>query len=764
MNETRAYLLGGLSLLAVATAPSLAQSAPTSGTPSPEANVGVADIVVTAQKKEEKLQSVPISIAAVSGAAVSDLHAATLQGLQGSVTNVSLGVFANTPNNAVITIRGIGIIEPDPYAGNTVGIVVDGVPQFFSLGALADIYDVDRIEVLRGPQGTLFGSNTTGGVVNVINTQPTNQFGGKVNFTYGNYNHFNMGAVLNTPITDDLSARFAVSHDQRGGFVSNVAGGPNLGRRNVTIMRGALKYTPTNNLSIVWSNEYDVGRNGAPIVVAGDLPGEAEYVAPGVKGMYVSPCRVPNQPCVAPKVYQSALSGVPDQSDIDTIRSVLTVNLSDTPIGSITSITGYKTTRLFEYTDQDGTPVFEDDTRRHTKEWQFTQELRDQVNLLPNLELQAGAFFITDHYDHEQDFRIQFAAPGLLQVNLQDQSNHSISGFAQTYLKLFDDKLRLQAGVRITNEHTRMKASTATSIASSGLTNFDGTDANTGAPDTPLGTVVGNGSKSWTNVGWKLGADYKLARDVMLYTSWARGFKSGGFVGRIGLPSDIGPYGPEHVDTIEAGFKSEFLDRRVRFNLTGFTTSYRQMQLAEIYFQGSGTSFVQGNTIINAASSRIKGIETDLAIAPVSGLTINGSLAYLSAKYSNFLFPTGQGMFVNMTGRPLNNAPKWSSSVNAEYRFDVSQNVSARAKVQYNYTSQKYLIAILDTPRSSIQPQSIVNANFDVLLPHDIEIGVYATNLFNKHYIDTVYDAPGTLGLTNYAAPRQWGMTATVKF
>lgn len=761
MSGLRAYLLGGLSLLAVSTAPApaLAQSAPPADT-----NVGVADIVVTAQKKEERLQTVPISIAAVSAAAVGDLHAVTLQGLQGSLTNVSLGVFSNTPNNAVVAIRGIGIIEPDPYAGNTVGIVVDGVPQFFSLGALADIYDVDRIEVLRGPQGTLFGSNTTGGVVNVVNTQPTDQFGGKVNVTYGNYNHFNMGAVLNTPITENLSARFAISHDQRGGFIENVAGGPNLGRRNVTILRGALKYKPNNHLAITWTNEYDVGRNGAPVVVAGDQPGEAEYVAPGVHGMYASPCAVPNKPCVAPSVYKSALSGVPDQSDIDTIRSVLNVQLNDTPIGSITSITGYKATRLLEYTDQDGTPVFEDDTRRHTKEWQFTQELRDQVNLLPNLELQAGSFFITDHYSHEQDFRIQFAAPGLLQVNLQDQQNYSISGFAQTYLRLLDDRLRLQAGVRITNEHTRMNASTSTAIAGSGMTNFDGSDANTGQTDTSLGSVAANGSKSWTNIGWKLGADYKVARDVMLYTSWARGFKSGGFVGRIGLASDIGPYGPEHVDTIEAGFKSEFFNKRVRFNLDGFTTSYRNMQLAEIYFQGSGTNFVQGNTIINAASSRIKGIETDLAVAPVSGLTITGSLAYLSAKYTNFIFPTGAGTSVDMTGKPLQNSPKWSGTINAEYKFDVSQNVSARAKLQYNYTAQKYLVSILDTPRSSVQPQNLVNANFDVSLPHDMQIGVYATNLFDMHYIESVYDAPGTLGLVNYSAPRQWGVTASVKF
>ena len=758
MSRKISYLAGGLSLLALSTAPAMAQAAADGN------DGGIAEIIVTAQKKEEKLQSVPLSIAAVTSAAVRDLHAATLQGLQGSVTNVSLGVFSNTPNNAVVAIRGIGIIEPDPYAGNTVGIVVDGVPQFFSMGALADIYDVDRIEILRGPQGTLFGSNTTGGVLNVVNAQPVDRFEGRANATYGNYNHINLGAVLNTPISKDLAVRVAVSNDQRDGFVQNVAGGQNMGRRNVTIIRAAIKYAPSSSFDATWSNEYDVGRNGAPIVVAGDLPGEAEYVAPGVQNMYVSPCQVPNAPCVAPKVYKSALSGVPDVSNINTWRSALTLNLHDTPIGNITSITAYKKTKLTEWTDQDGTPLFLDDTRRHTSEWQFTQELRDQANLLPNLEVLAGGFFITDGYQHSQDFRIQFAAPGLLQVNLQDQHNWSISGFAQAYLKLLDDRLRLQAGVRATKEHTHMIASTATSIALSGNTTFDATDAATGVANTSLGVVAGDKSASWSNAGWKLGADFKVTPDVMIYASWARGFKSGGFVGRIGLPSDIGPYAPEKVDTIEAGIKSEFLDHKVRFNLTWFTTSYRNMQLAEIYFVGSGTSIVQGNTIINAASSRIKGFETDVAVAPVPGFTLTGSLAYLSAKYTNFVFPTSATTSIDMSGKPLQNAPTWSGSISANYETQLTASVSARAKVQYNYTGQKYLVSILDTPRSSVQPQHIVNANFDLLLPHDIQIGVYATNLFNKHYIESVYDAPGTLGLTNYSAPQQFGATASVKF
>src|SRR5690606_22875841 len=130
-------------------------------------------IVVTAQKRAENMQTVPVSVTAVTSEAVENLRATTLQGLQGTVPNVQINNFSNAPNTAVYTIRGIGVIEADPYAGNTVSIIVDGVPEYFSMGALVDLYDINRIEILRGPQGTLFGANTTGGAVNIITTPPT---------------------------------------------------------------------------------------------------------------------------------------------------------------------------------------------------------------------------------------------------------------------------------------------------------------------------------------------------------------------------------------------------------------------------------------------------------------------------------------------------------------------------------------------------------------------------------------------------------------
>jgi iron complex outermembrane recepter protein len=771
MTRSFASLLAGLSVIALSASPASAQDAAAD-------EGGIADIIVTAQKKSENLQEVPISIAAVSGQTVSDLHAGTLQGLQGTVPNVEIGNFSNTPNTAVFTIRGIGVIEPDPYAGNTVGIVTDGVPQYFSMGALLDLYDVDRIEILRGPQGTLFGANTTGGVVNVVNAQPTDKFEGKLDLSYGNYNHFNAGAVINVPLGDTLAARFTVSHDQRKGWVTNIVDGSDMGKRNVTIFRGALKYSPSSDFDLTLSGEYDRARNGAPVVVAGDLPGEAEFVPPGFRNMYVSPCLPAGSRCNAPNKYFSANDGgalgeVLDQSDMDTYRGTLTANVRNTGIGDITSITGYKHFNLFEFTDQDGTPVFLIDTRRQTKGWQFSQELRTDIEISDKIDLLLGGFYMKTHYDHFQHLRIEFGGgvtydpvlntvtkglPGLFQRNLQDQDNNSISAFAQTYVQL-TDKLKLQAGIRYAHEKTRMLASTATSLSATGVTTFDGVSPD-GTPNIDLGTVAPPlGSKSWNNVGWKLGLDYKATDDVLLYGYWARGFKSGGFTGRIGVASDLGPYDPEEVDTFEIGMKADFLDNRLRTNLSAFYTNYRDIQLAQIYFIGT----VQGNTILNAASSRIKGIEAEITAVPVDGLTLTASVAYLSAKYQRFDFIEANGTITDLSGERLQNAPKWSGSIGFNYEFPVG-DMEGRIGANYTFTSEKLLTSIKDVPRSRIQPQNLLNANIDLRVTERISVGIWGTNLFDKRYINSVFDAPGTLGLVNYAPPRQYGVAANFKF
>jgi iron complex outermembrane receptor protein len=633
------------------------------------------------------------------------------------------------------------------------------------MGALLDLFDIERIEVLRGPQGTLFGANTTGGVVNVITKQPTGQFGGNVELTYGDWNRKDAKAAIDIPIVPGtLDGKIVLTHSQRTGWITNIVNDDSMGGKNDNAGRAYLKFTPTADFDATLITEVAVNRDGAPVVVNGAIPGEALYVAPGTivpgsdQPMYASPC-APNSPCRAPSEYLSANDSTRNVSDMNTYIGTLTANWRKTILGDLTSITGYKKFNLFEETDQDGTNQFLLDTRRHTVGTQTSEELRSAFNLSDSANMIVGAFWMKTHYDHLHSLRVQFAAPGLDQQNAQHQDNYSASVFAQSYFNL-TDRLRLQAGVRYEHEDTKMLASTLNFIDPSGIGNFNG--------GIPLGGITPSGSKNWNNVGGKLGLDYKLNDQAMVYGYVARGFKDGGFVGRVGIPQDIGPYAPETVYTYEVGSKADWLDKRARTNVALFYTDYRNMQLAQNYFApNTGGGFVQGNTILNAAKAKIKGVEFDGSFVAFQGFTLSASVAYLDAYYSTFPFTEISALgseVINLAGYRLQNAPTWAGTADAKYEMRLRPG-SLVTDVNFSYTGQKFLDALNDTPRSSIQPTSYINGNLDWMPNGDRwTIGLWARNIFDKRYVDNVFDAPGTFAFVSYAAPREYGATYKYNF
>lgn len=759
---------------------------------------GLEEIVVSAQKRSESLQEVPISVQAMTSEQVERLYVPTLQGLNGLITNAQINNFTNTPHNAVVTIRGIGIIEPDLYAGNTVSIVVDGVPQVFSVGALVDLYDIERVEVLKGPQGTLFGANTTGGVVNIVTRQPDEEFGGQFEATTGNWDRLNLAGAVNIPLADTLFSRFAVSHFQRDGFLTNVVNGKDMGHKKTTIFRGALKYAPDADFDVTLSGEYNRSRNGSPELTISAAPAESgpsrvqpgSIVQYGPESMYVDPAQVPNmyalpcpsrfERCTAPDDYYGAISSIPDRSDMDTYRATLTLNLWDTALGDVTAITGYKDFKVTTFTDQDSSPLFGADTRVETTGWQLTQELRTSVDFTDRWNAIVGAFYLKTHYDHVQDFRMNFATfppfAGFFQQNLQDQDQWSGSLFAQSYYHL-TDSVKLTAGLRYSYEKTEMRASTISYLAATpDEFTFDCAVTCTGTiPGMFPGGPVVSGKENWSNFGWKLGLDWQATDDTLLYASWTRGFKSGGFVGRLGIAEDLGPFDPEKVDTYEAGIKADFFDRRLRFNLTGFYTDYRDMQLSQIYFliDPAMNTYIQGNTILNAAQSTIKGFELGTAVMPIDGLTLRADLGYLDAKYDDFPYidpfsvdpavnPTG--ITYNLEGNRLQNAPKWTAVLGASYELELPNDHRLLLSGTYKYTSSKFLTSIDNSPRSYIQPTNLFDANVEYFFSDRASISLWGRNLFDKRYIQSVYDNFGYGAFVSYQNPREYGVTTRLNF
>ena len=720
---------------------------------------GLEEVVVTAQKRAENLQDVPISVAAVSGDQVEKMQATSLKNLQGTVPNVQINNFPNTPNSAVFTIRGIGVIEPDPFAGNTVSIVQDGVPQYFNMGALLDLFDVESIEILRGPQGTLFGANTTGGVVNVKTRQPTGEWGGKLELTAGNWNRQDIKGAVDFPIVENvLAGKVAFMSHKRDGWVTNMVDGSDLDSRDVSVLRAYLKLTPENmpDFEATLAAEYAESRNGSPAVANGAAPGDLFYVPEGTvlpnarHPIYADPC--PGNPltasCDAPSKYYAG-STVKDQNDMDTYRLTLTANWFNTAVGDVVSITGFKKFDLHNFTDNDGTPLPGIDTNRRTRGWQFSEELRTAFNVSERWGMQVGGFYMLTNYEHAADLTLDFALPGLSGSNPQEQDNWSGSLFVQNYFDI-SDRLRLQAGIRYTHEYTEMTA------GDYGYLNANG-PAQWGIGDQIYGFEVTD-DKTWNEVGGKLGLDYRLNDDVMLYGYYAHGFKSGGFVGRINAPGAIGPYDPESIDTFEAGMKGDFLDRRLRANLAAFYMIYEDMQLAQNYILPSGSPV--GTTIYNVAESEIWGTELELEALLSENLSLKASAAYLSAEYEDFITSDG----ADLSGERLQNAPKWTASAGLNYEIPVGPGY-AEASLLYRYTGEKYLQGLSNPAIVEIQDTSLLNANIR-WTPNSERWSaeVWANNLLDERYIDSVTWNPGLFTQVFYQAPREYGITLRYKW
>ena len=722
----------------------------------------IEEIIVTAQKREESQQDVPLAITAFTGMELAKRQAVTLEALQGAVPNVQIGHFFNTPRTAVFTIRGMGVIEPNLYGGMTVQVVVDGVPQMFSMLALLNLYDLERIEVNRGPQGTLYGANTTGGVINVITRQPTGEYGGDARLTLGNWNRLDANAAINFPISENLAGKVTVMHHSRNGWVTDVVSNTDMGSTNITAVRAYLKWAPSESFDATLIGELSRARDGSPITINGALPGEVLYRPPGsspvpIPGpglgiMYPGPCQEPGQRCEAPDKYLSA-NQVQDMSDLDVYAATLTMNWN-TSFGQVTSITGFKSFDLRELTDTDGTPFFLMDTDRPTDGWQFSQELRGTFKPRDNVELIVGAFGHYQTYHHEQNFRIQFALPGLRQFLQEDQDKWSVSVFAHSFIDL-TSKLRLQIGGRFSHEDTEMTDTVDTFL------NFEGDSVWSG--DTFLNGISASANDTWDEWAAKIGLDYRLSEEILAYGFFSRGFKSGGFVGRILFPEDIGPYDPEYVKTLEGGIKSDWLDGRLRVNVAGFYNKYDDMQLSIIYFifdEDLG-ALVNSTTTANAANSETYGFELEVTAIPVAGLTLNGSLGYLYAEYSDFPYVNpGTLVQTNLKGFRLQNAPEWTGTFGGRYEFPLGSGM-ATIGATYQYVGSKFNTHLENTPRSEIQPTHIIDANLKWTPPDERwSVDFWVLNLADNRYIGSGFDAgPGVFALLSYLPPRQYGVS-----
>jgi iron complex outermembrane receptor protein len=584
LNVRSAALFAGLLSAGAAVAPSasVAQNADAE-TP---AFTGVEDIVVTAQKREEKLQDVPISITAITA---QKLQSADVSGTL-ELGTVTPGLVATeTGNSNVLFLRGVGTSLGTPGDEGSVNVVVDGVVYVSLPGEVFNFNNIERVEVLRGPQGTLFGRNASGGVINITTRDPQEKPSADVSVGYGTYNALTTSLYATSGIVDNLAGDIAVQYDnQSAGFGKNLYNGTEVNRARDFSIRSKLLWTPDDDTIVRLSGDY---------ITQGGDGGIARRVLPGALGVDGKP---------GPLNFFDIDSNFPPSSFLRATGVNLEVE-HNFPWFQVKSITADRSTISGYDFDQDSTALQVVDAAFHQSEQQFTEEL--QVASLPSSEIKwiFGGFFL-DSSAKEDPLTlsgIAFAPVGGSTSRYGDVGTLSGAGYAQVTVPVGWDT-NLTGGLRYTVDDKSFVYHET-------------------FPFPFIPTQSADTSKTFDKLTYRAEIDHKLSPDLLVYASVSTGFKSGSFnVLNVNNP----PILPENLTAYETGVKSELFDRTLRLNVSGFYYDYTNIQVSEI---------VQGTTLfLNAGGGTDYGVDIDFDTASFRGLSLSGGAEFLRARYDDF--------------------------------------------------------------------------------------------------------------------------------
>jgi iron complex outermembrane receptor protein len=628
----------------------------------------VTEVVVTARRTAETLQRVPISISAFSGKQLDALGATDATSLQGLVPNLNIVQGRGSADSANIYIRGLG--QPDALQtfDPAVGIYLDDVYLSRIRGVLFNLFDLDRVEVLRGPQGTLYGKNTIGGAIRYITKKPSDEPYAEISVGAGDYGQYEVKATVMGPVAPTLAlgaSFYASGHDD---FVHDSITGRGYNNEDNKAGRLQAAWTPTSNFRMDLSFDYtqehphmDVGQETADVYRINLLP------PPGLAPITVL---FPGS-TQGPGTWNYTAPISPGLSNREPLNhagfsAVETWKLDDD--FTLKSITAYRHLVYDDSIDIDATPFQLGDVIVGVTQRQISQELQLNYEHGP-IKAVAGLFYMREHVDSTQwaygsDLYTLAGLPYPATRFIQDDQNtDSFAGYINATYSLTTD-LRLTAGVRYTSETKDYYRTT----------NVNGTDPFTFAAE-----------KGWTNISPTASIDYQVRPNILTYARFSEGFQSGGFNGRANTPGEQLPYNPETVYTYEVGAKSQWLDRKLTANLALFYNDYRD-------FQASVTrAFPDPNpanppdivqTVLNAGKLRTDGVELELNYRPIRPLSIDANFGYLDAKYLNF-DDLAYATPTNPTGSRTNQtpafSPKYTARLGPAYQWDLSDFGFSRA-------------------------------------------------------------------------------------
>ncbi|QYU69700.1 TonB-dependent receptor [Leptolyngbya sp. 15MV] len=775
-----------------AASPAFAQNETAPGTPTqdeiPE-SVGIGDIVVTAQKRAENIQDVPIAISAVSSEFLEARGITSIDSLGSIAPNVKIERAPSNKTISQIAIRGSVTINPAVTWEPAVGLYLDGVYIAKAQGSIFDVADLERVEVLRGPQGTLYGRNALAGAVNLVPRKPSGELGVIADVTYGNYDYWKGRAVLDLPAFGPLSVKVSGQIQKRDGFIEVV---PNPFPQ--AFLAGPVTIEDTNDLDgrsfmaqarlqpdgSVLTADYmfdyskfdqrpdfaqlvSINRNGDPRDIFD--PNSPSYPFAGAffpLDLYTNPERQST----------ASIDGDPLFETSRTFGHALTLT-ADLDAVTLKSITAYRDLKWADQLDLDGSPLPVAYTGRETDFHSFSQELQATGRALEDLNFVVGLFYYKEKAETlgPQSF---FGGGTAFQSDYGSRTT-AYAAYAQVDFDL-TEQLRLTLGGRYTHEKKDVRrflqvlADAAIPPAFLPLTVADIPYG--GVPDAKFDNFSPAATLAWSP-----------SDDVNLYARFARGFKSGGFNGETnsfaaptadcpsGAVELCDPYDAEKVDSYEVGVKTRLFDRRVIFNVAAFWDEHKDIQLSIFTAQGAASSIVR-----NAAAARIRGLEFELVARPTDALTINGSLALLDADYKSF---TEFGTDV-ADNRAFPHTPKYTSALGADLRVIEAPWGKVNLVGDLNYVSKYFTFPFaLTTPTPSDQNafttrspgRTIVNGSVRLsevpLGAGQGELSLWVRNLTDEDEPTNFIDfGPGFGGLTvgYFPDPRTYGITLGFRY
>jgi len=717
-------------------------------------------IVVTAQIVEENVQEVPISIMALDSDQLNKIQVDRLDDLAAHAVNVNIYAARSSSTNGSVFIRGIGQEDTVFTVDSGVGIYVDDVLLPRSQASLLDIYDIERIEILRGPQGTLYGRNTIGGAIKLISKLPGNELTGGINITTGNYGQLDIEGNFNLPILrDKLMARVSAGTLNNNGFELNTFTGKRTDSKKSLVGRGSLLWVPNKNLNIQlradWLRErpsIHVGALLRPETTALDFPGllNGDFVTFPVSD---DPFRV--------------RANIEDRLAVDTWGAAGTINWHVSKKLSLKSVTSFRSltsdTRLdLDATEAQAVDAFAlQDHEQASQEIQFTHHASNRWSTV-------GGFFFFYEYDDQFD-GTDATAKGFSLDAVYQQKTFSYALYAQTKYH-FGDRLSVTGGFRYTLENKRFGRQAEIHMANPNAADFNlfgGFGSGPGAR--PPERFPGNGTRltnikdaygEWSAFTPRFGIEYQWSPDDMLYASVARGFKSGGFNGRANEasnPDQRQPYKPEFVWTYELGSKTSWFNQQLFLNLSLFYNNYTDLQLASFSTPDEGQTYLPLFT--NAGKAVTRGFEFEFSAYPFSGFELYGGVGFTEAEFKEYI---ERGIDVSKE-RTLPNAPKWTATCGGSYSIPLHRG-KYRLQIggDINYQGERFL-TVSNLP-DLLQPDYIVANAFMTFSPLHRHwwITFGCKNLTDERYMISGLDAsvpPFNIVTGFFGNPRTWSIT-----